>query len=125
VRYTPITANTGTISDPLAGSEGWLGDGLFAVILILMLAAIVALRPAVRRRAVVLLLPAFVTTVLACWGFRGFRPAGPPFGPLMLSPLQCRALVVPVQSRPPRAEHRPGPSFFPGARALLTHSRYR
>jgi hypothetical protein len=91
------TANTGAISDPLAGSEGWLGDGLFAGTLILMLAAIVALRPAVRRRAAVLLLPAFVTTTLTCWGFRGFLPGGVPFGLLMLSPLEWQALVlVPV-----------------------------
>jgi hypothetical protein len=72
---------------------------LFAgtLILMLMLAAIAALRPVVRRRAVVLLLPAFVSTTLACWGFRGFRPAGPPFGLLMLSPLHWQALVlVPV-----------------------------
>jgi hypothetical protein len=97
VTYTPITANSGTISDPLSGIDGWLGDGLFALTLILMLAAIAALRPAVRRRAVVLLLPAFVTTALACWGFRGFRPAGPPFGLLVLSPLEWQVLVlVPV-----------------------------
>jgi hypothetical protein len=98
VRYTPITAHGGTLSDPLAGIERWLGDGLFAVILILMIAAIAALRPAVRRRAAVLLLPAFVTTTLACWGFRGFLlPSGPPGGLLMLSPFQWQDLVlVPV-----------------------------
>jgi hypothetical protein len=34
---------------------------------------------------------------LVCWGFQGFRPAGPPFSPLMLSPLQWQDLVlVPV-----------------------------
>ena len=50
-----------------------------------------------RRRAAVLLLPAFATTALACWGFRGFRPTGMPFGPLVLSPLQWQTLVlVPV-----------------------------
>jgi hypothetical protein len=86
VTYTPITASSGTISDPLSGIDGWLGDGLFAGILILMLAAIAALRPAVRRRAAVLLLPAFVTTALACWGFQGFLPTGPPVGLLVLSP---------------------------------------
>ncbi len=97
VTYTPITASSGTISDPLSGIGGWLGDGLFAGTLILMLAAIAALRPAVRRRAAVLLLPAFVTTTLACWGFRGFLPAGPPFGLLVLSPLHWQVLVlVPV-----------------------------
>jgi hypothetical protein len=100
VTYTPITANSGTISDPLSGIGGWLGDGLFAGTMILMLAAIAALRPAVRRRAAVLLLPAFVTTTLACWAcwaFRGFLPAGPPFGLLVLSPLQWQVLVlVPV-----------------------------
>lgn len=97
VTYTPVAANSGTISDPLASTEGWLGDGLFIVTLILMLAAIAALRPAVRRRAAVLLLPIFVTTTLACWGFRGFLPAGPPAGLLMLSPLQWQVLVlVPV-----------------------------
>jgi hypothetical protein len=97
VTYTPVTANSGTISDSLSGSEGWLGDGLFACTLILMLAAIVALRPAVRRRTAVLLLPALVTTTLACWGFRGFLPAGPPLGLLMLSPLHWQVLVlVPV-----------------------------
>jgi len=97
VTYNPITANSDTISDPLSGIAGWLNDGLFASILILMLAAIAALRPAVRRRAVVLLLPAFVTTALACWGFRGFLPGGLPFGLLMLSPLQWQVLVlVPV-----------------------------
>ena len=95
--YTPVTASSGTISNSLAGSEGWLRDGLFAVTLILMLSAIAAMRPAVRRRAAVLLLPAFVTTTLACWGFRGFLPAGPLFGPLVLSPLQWQLLVlVPV-----------------------------
>ena len=92
--YTPLTANSGTISDPLSGMQGWLTDGLFAVILILMLATIAALQPGVRRRAVVLLLPAFVTTALVCWGFQGFRPTGPPFGPLMLSPLQWQDLVL-------------------------------
>jgi hypothetical protein len=77
VTYTPITANSGSISDPWSGLEGWLTDGLFAVTLIL--------------------LPALVTTALVCWGFQGFRPAGPPFGPLMLSPLQWQDLVlVPV-----------------------------
>lgn len=97
VTYSPITANSGTISDPLSGIAGWLNDGLFATILILMLAAIAALRPAVRRRAAVLLLPAFVTTALACWGFRGFLPDGLPFGLLMLSPFQWQVLVlVPV-----------------------------
>jgi hypothetical protein len=51
----------------------------------------------VRRRAAVLLLPAFVTTALACWGFRGFRPIGIPFGPLVLTSFQWQALVlVPV-----------------------------
>ena len=97
VTYTPVTANSGTISDPLSGSGGWLGDGLLAVTLILMLAAIAALRPAVRRRSAVLLLPAFVTTTLACWGFRGFLPTGTPFGALVLSPFQWQILVqVPV-----------------------------
>ena len=97
VTYSPITANSGRISDPLSGIAGWLNDGLFAGILILMLAAIAALRPAVRRRAAVLLLPAFVTTALACWGFRGFLPDRLPFGPLMLSPFQWQVLVlVPV-----------------------------
>ena len=97
VTYTPITANSGTISDPLGGIAGWLNDGLFAAALILMAAAIAALRPAVRRRATVLLLPAFVTTALVCWGFRGFLPGGLPLGLLMLSPLQWQDLVlVPV-----------------------------
>ena len=97
VTYTPLTANSGTISDPLSGLEGWLTDGLFAGVLILMLAAIVALRPAVRRRAAVLLLPAFVTTTLVCWGFQGWLPTGTPFGPLVLSPLEWEVLVlVPV-----------------------------
>jgi hypothetical protein len=97
VTYTRLTANSGTISDPLSGTEGWLTDGLFAVTLILMLATIAALRPAVRRRAVVLLLPAFVTTALVCWGFQGFLRTGLPFDPLMLSPLQWQDLVlVPV-----------------------------
>ena len=97
VTYTRLTANSGTISDPLSGLEGWLTDGLFAGILILMLVAIVALRPAVRRRAAVLLLPAFVTTALVCWGFQGWLPTRLPFGPLMLSPLQWQDLVlVPV-----------------------------
>jgi hypothetical protein len=97
VRVIPMTANSGRISDPLAGSEGWLGDGLFAVALILTLAAIAALRPAVRRRAAVLLLPALLTTTLACWGFRGFVPAGPPIGLLTLSPFHWQVLVlVPV-----------------------------
>jgi hypothetical protein len=81
----------------VAGIEGWLGDGLFAGTLILMLIAIATLRPVVRRRAAVLLLPAFVTTMLACWGFRGFLPDGPPVGLLMLSPLKWEVLVlVPV-----------------------------
>ena len=97
VTYTPINGNSGTISDPLSGIDGWLGDGLFAGTLILMLAAIAALRPAVRRRAIVLLLPAFLTTTLACWGFQGFLQNGPPFGLLVLSPLHWQALVlVPV-----------------------------
>ena len=30
VTYTPLTANSGTISDPLSGLEGWLTDALFA-----------------------------------------------------------------------------------------------
>jgi len=30
VTYTPITANSGSISDPWSGLEGWLTDGLFA-----------------------------------------------------------------------------------------------
>jgi hypothetical protein len=94
VTFTPLTANTGTISDSLLGMEGWLTDGLFAGTLILMLVAIVALRPAVRRRAAVLLLPAFVTTALVCWGFQGWLPNGTPFGPLMLSPLQWDVLVL-------------------------------
>jgi hypothetical protein len=94
VTYTPITANSGTISDPLGGIAGWLNDGLFAATLILMAAAIAALRPAVRRRTIVLLLPAFVTTALACWGFRGFLPDGLPLGLLMLSPLQWQDLVL-------------------------------
>ena len=38
-----------------------------------------------------------MTTALACWGFRGFRQAGPPFGLLVLSPFQRQVLVlVPV-----------------------------
>ena len=52
----PVTANSGTISDPLSGIAGWLSDGLSAATLILMLTAIATLRPAVRRRAAVLLL---------------------------------------------------------------------
>jgi hypothetical protein len=48
----------------------------------------------VRRRTIVLLLPAFVTTALACWGFRGFLPDGLPLGLLMLSPLQWQDLVL-------------------------------
>jgi len=51
-----------------------------------------ALRPAVRRRATVLLLQGFVTTALACWGFQGFLPAGISFGPLVL--VQWQALVL-------------------------------
>ena len=94
VRYTPITTNSGRIADSLSGNEGWLSDGLFAVILVLLVAAIVALRPAVRRRALVLLLPAFVTTALACWGFRGWTPEAGPFAPLMLDPLQWHLLVL-------------------------------
>jgi hypothetical protein len=96
-RYTPVSANVGFISDPLAGIEGWVNDGLFAGLLILMVAAIIALRPAVRRRAVVLLPPVFVTTALVCWGFQGFLPSGPPVGLLVLSPLHWEALIlVPV-----------------------------
>jgi hypothetical protein len=95
--YHPVTANSGTISDPLWGIAGWLNDGLFAGLLILILAAIAGLRPAVRRRAAVLLLPALATTALACWGFRGFLPGGLPFGLLILSPGQWGVLVlVPV-----------------------------
>jgi hypothetical protein len=97
IRYTPRPGALGTISDPLSGSERWLGGGLFAVALILTLTAIAALRPAVRRRAAVLLLPALLTTTLACWGFRGFVPAGPPMGLLALSPFHGQDLVlVPV-----------------------------
>jgi len=97
ITYTPIGDGAGFISDPLSGSQGWLGDGLFAVTLVLMLLAIAALRPVVRRRAAVVLLPAFVTTTLACWGFQGFLPDGPPVGLLMLSPLKWEFLVlVPV-----------------------------
>jgi hypothetical protein len=97
VRYTPISANSGMITDPLEGIQGWVTDGLFAGVLALMLAAIIALRPAVRRRAVVLLLPAFVTTALTCWGFSGFLPSGLPIGLLRLSPLRWQILVlVPV-----------------------------
>ena len=41
-----------------------------------------------------------MTTTLACWGFQGFLPAGPPFGLLVLSPLHWQALVlVPVTGR--------------------------
>jgi DNA-binding HxlR family transcriptional regulator len=40
-----------------------------------------------------LLVPAFVTTVLACWGFRGFRPTGIPLGPLVLTSWQALVLV--------------------------------
>jgi hypothetical protein len=84
-------------TDGDARREGWLGDGLFAVALILTLAAIAALRPAVRRRAAVLLLPALLTTTLACWGFRGYVPAGPPIGLLSLSPFHWQVFVlVPV-----------------------------
>jgi hypothetical protein len=62
-------------------------------------AAILAGWPAVRRRAVVLLVPAFLTTTAACWGFQGFLPDGPPFGLFVLSPLRWQALVlVPVIS---------------------------
>jgi hypothetical protein len=51
----------------------------------------------VRGRAAVLLLPALLTTTLACWGFRGFVPAGPPMGLLALSPFHGQDLVlVPV-----------------------------
>jgi len=97
ITYTPVTGTSGTISDPFWGSEGWLGDGLFAVALILTLIAIATLRPAVRRRAAVLLLPALLTTTLACWGFGGFVPGGPPIGLLTLSPFQGRDLaLVPV-----------------------------
>jgi len=97
VKYTPITVTASSVSDSLSGIAGWLRNGLFAVIVILMLAAVVALRPAVRRRALVVLLPVFVTTTLACWGFQGFAPNGTPFGALMLSPLQWQLLVlVPV-----------------------------
>ena len=107
VTYTPITANSGTISDPLGGIAGWLNDGLFAATLILMAAAIAALRPAVRRRAAVLLLPAFVTTALACWGFRGFLPGGLPLGLLMLSPLQWQDSGAGTSYRRGRLLHRP------------------
>ena len=107
VTYTPVTAHCGAISDSLAGIEGWLGDGLFVAILILMIAAIAAVRPAVRRRAAVLLLPAFVTTALACWGFRGFLPTGTPFGPLVLSPLQWRRSGAGTSYRRGRRLHRP------------------
>lgn len=91
---TPITVTATSVSDPLSGIAGWLRNGLFAAIVILMLAAVVALRPAVRRRALVVLLPVFVTTALACWGFQGFVPNGRPFGPLMLDPLQWQLLVL-------------------------------
>jgi hypothetical protein len=67
VRYTPITANYGTISDPLSGIGGWLGDGLFAGILILMLAAIAVLSPL--QWQVLVLVP--VIGVVA--GFIGLR----------------------------------------------------
>jgi hypothetical protein len=93
VTYTPVTADSGMISDPLRGFGGWLNDGLFAATLILMIAAIAALRPAVRRRAIVVLLPAFVTTALVCWGFQGFLPNGIPFGPLVLVKWQALVLI--------------------------------
>jgi hypothetical protein len=92
--YTPIGPNVDFLSDPLSGSEGWLGDGIFTVTLALTLLAIAALRPVVRRRAAVVLLPAFVTTTLACWGFRGFLPDGPPVGLLMLSPVKWEFLAL-------------------------------
>ena len=57
--YTPITANSGSISDPWPGLGG-MADRRAVRRLILMLATIAALRPRVRRRPVVLLLPALI-----------------------------------------------------------------
>jgi Trk-type K+ transport system membrane component len=56
-----------------------------------MIAAIAALRPAVRRRAIVVLLPTFVTTALVCWGFEGFLPNGIPFSLVLM---QWQPLVL-------------------------------
>ncbi len=35
-----------------------------------------------------------MTTTLACWGFQGFLPDGPPVGLLVLSPMKWEVLAL-------------------------------
>jgi hypothetical protein len=89
----------GTVAySPLSGGEGFLADGLLAFVLIVLLLVVARLSPAIRRRVVISLLPAVVTTALVEWTFGGFIASSQRFvHPVQLTAPQWAALaLVPV-----------------------------
>jgi hypothetical protein len=61
-------------SSSLVGFVGPLTDGVLGCAVIVALAAFIRLGPDVRRRVIVVLLPAIVTTALVSWGWLGYMP---------------------------------------------------
>lgn len=55
------------VSSPLSGGLSWFNDGALACTVVVLTVAIGWLRPAVRRRVAILLVPATVVTATVCW----------------------------------------------------------
>jgi hypothetical protein len=88
-----VTGQGVSTSNPLSAIEGLLADGLLAGLAITLLVVVARLRPAARRRVLVLSLPVAAAAALTAWGFGGFLAASPRFiNPVLLAAPQWAAL---------------------------------
>jgi hypothetical protein len=100
VTFTPNAGGGGIASSPFFGVQGFVTDGLLALVMIVVLVAVGRLIPAVRRRVVILLLPTVGALALVSWTFGGFLASSPRYlHPVLMTPPQWAVLVlVPVAS---------------------------
>lgn len=93
--WTIHSDGSGFSSNPVQGIEGVLDIGLRAVAGIVVLVVIARLRPAVRRRVVVALLPGVAVYVVILTTFNGFLASTVRFtSPVLLTPPQLVALIA-------------------------------
>jgi hypothetical protein len=94
--FSSVTAFPGggeSVSNPLSGIEGPLRYGLAAAIAISAAGIVVRQVPAVRRRIILLALPALSAAALTAWAFGGFLASTMQFGPpARLTAVQWAAL---------------------------------
>jgi hypothetical protein len=97
---TPLGGGAAMASSPLNGVAGFLRYGLFALLTVTVLAAVISIGPAARRRVMLMALPAGSAAAIVAWGFGGFLVASPRFTPpvLLTAPQWAVLAAVPLLS---------------------------